>query len=289
MGVEVLWTTPYSGQSKPIERAFRDMAHDIAKHPAFDGAYVGHNVLSKPDNHGSRAVPLAEFQRVIAAEIVRWNARPGRRSKVCDGRSFDEAFEASYQQHSGLIPRPTEAQRRLWLLAAETATVSRRDGAIRVLGNRFWSEKLHALRGQKVVVRYDPAQVQADLHVYRLDGSYVVAATCIDPVGFFDREAAGEFNRARRQKQKAVKAQLAALKTMTAAQLATRHAPPAEEPPDTPLPAPETQVIRPVFGNTALKPVAARQAEPTIDFDANFGRNLARMRNRLRPVGDEDV
>ena len=58
MGVQVHWATPYHGQSKPIERAFRDMAGDIAKHPAFAGAYVGNSPMAKPDNYASAAVPL---------------------------------------------------------------------------------------------------------------------------------------------------------------------------------------------------------------------------------------
>ncbi len=41
LGCEIHWATPYSGQSKPIERAFRDMCDTIAKDPRFDGAWTG--------------------------------------------------------------------------------------------------------------------------------------------------------------------------------------------------------------------------------------------------------
>src|SRR3546814_346519 len=39
LGVRTHWTIPYRGQSKPIERAWRDFCDTIAKHPAFAGAY----------------------------------------------------------------------------------------------------------------------------------------------------------------------------------------------------------------------------------------------------------
>ena len=279
MDVDVRWTTPYSGQSKPIERSFRDMAHDIAKHPAFEGAYTGHHAMAKPENYGTRAVPLAEFEKIVRAEIAKWNARPARRSAVCAGRSFDEAFTESYQKNAHLIRRPSEAQRRLWLMTSEAVTVSSKDGCIRVLGNRFHGDCLAGMRGTKVVVRYDPADVHADLHVYRLDGSYVGAAPCIDMVGFGNRDAAQTHGRARNAAKRADKAKLDAVRVMDAAQVAALYAP-ADAAPPAPA-APETKVIRPVFGtsgNTALKPQLAADPAADIDFDGNFERNLARLR-----------
>uniref|UniRef100_UPI0039800C3B transposase domain-containing protein n=1 Tax=Salmonella sp. s54836 TaxID=3159673 RepID=UPI0039800C3B len=44
LGVQIHWATPYHGQAKPIERAFRDLCDRVAKHPAFAGAYTGHRV-----------------------------------------------------------------------------------------------------------------------------------------------------------------------------------------------------------------------------------------------------
>ncbi len=80
LGVRVHWTRPYSGQSKPIERAFRDFCDAIAKHPAFEGAYTGNRPDAKPENYGSKAVPIDDFLSVVAAGIAEHNARP------CGGR-----------------------------------------------------------------------------------------------------------------------------------------------------------------------------------------------------------
>lgn len=38
LGIQMHWATPAHGQAKPIERAFRDLASDVAKDPRFAGA-----------------------------------------------------------------------------------------------------------------------------------------------------------------------------------------------------------------------------------------------------------
>src|SRR3546814_140018 len=96
LGVRTHWTIPYRGQSKPIERAWRDFCDTIAKHPAFAGAYTGNKPDAKPENYGSPAVPLDLFRAVFAREIARHNARQGRRPEIAAGRSLAAAFNASY-------------------------------------------------------------------------------------------------------------------------------------------------------------------------------------------------
>ena len=77
LGIQVHWATPSRGQAKPIERAFRDFAGGIAKHPSFAGAYLGNKPDAKPENYGSRAVPLDVFLKVAGEEIARHNLRQG--------------------------------------------------------------------------------------------------------------------------------------------------------------------------------------------------------------------
>jgi NAD(P)-dependent dehydrogenase (short-subunit alcohol dehydrogenase family) len=120
---DIRWTTPYSGQSKPIERAFRDLAEEIAKHPCCDGAYVGNRPDAKPENYGTRAIPIDEFSEHVARTIGEHNARPGRDTETARGRSFDETFNESFAQ--AIVRWPTEAQRSLWLLAAERVSAQR--------------------------------------------------------------------------------------------------------------------------------------------------------------------
>ena len=274
LGVEIHWTTPYSGQSKPIERAFRDFCGDISKDPRFAGAWTGNTVANKPENYGSKAVPLDTFLAVVAEGITLHNARPGRRTDVCKGRSFDDVFAESYR--AAPIRRATEEQRRLWLLAAEGIR-SRRDGSIELFDNRYWTEQLVDHAQHKLIVRFDPQALQTEVHVYRLDGSYLCSAPVIEAVGFADVEAARRHAQQRGAWLRAQKAMLDAERVIGIDQVAALM-PKAEEP----APAPETKVVRPLFGagGTAL---AAAPINDT-DFDEQEDRVTSGIGNFLRLV-----
>ncbi len=272
LGVQIHWTQPYSGQSKPIERGFRDFAQEIAKDIRFAGAYTGNTIDAKPENYGSKAVPLDLFETVIAERIAEHNARPGRRSKVCGGKlSFDVAFTASFQ--SSIIRTVREEHKRLWLLSAEGVTVRQQDGSLHFEGNRYWDDRLLELLGTKVIVRFDPDDLHAGLHVYRLDNSYVGHAPCIEDVGFRSREEGRAANRARKTWLKAQKEASQTRYTLDEL-VALMPAPPAAEEP------PEPKVVRPaVWGNMALKPVPtpAEQEAEQEEMEGNFGRAVARL------------
>lgn len=106
LGIEIVWAQPYSGQSKPIERAFRDLTDDIARHPFCAGAYTGNRPDAKPENYGSKAIPVDDFREHVARQILEHNARAGRRSSVCNGRSFDQAFNESMAADGTLVKWP---------------------------------------------------------------------------------------------------------------------------------------------------------------------------------------
>ncbi|WP_375688054.1 transposase domain-containing protein, partial [Bartonella sp. AC62GZZY] len=80
LGVQLQWTTPYSGQSKPIERAWRDLAEAISKHPFCAGAYTGNKPDAKPEDYGKRAIGFEEFKAHVGAQIVAHNAQAGRKA-----------------------------------------------------------------------------------------------------------------------------------------------------------------------------------------------------------------
>jgi transposase InsO family protein len=288
MGVEVRWTQPYSGQSKPIERAFRDFAGGFAKHPALAGAYTGNKPDAKPENYGSRAVPIADFLALLAEAVAEHNARLGRQSSVCDGRSFDQAFQESYE--TALIQKASEADRRLWMLAAEGVKV-RGDASLHLEGNRYWADFLLEARGHQVIARFDPDDLHDGLHVYRLDGVHLGHAPCVEAVGFDSVEKGREHAQARNAWLRAKQLQLAAERRMSLAEVAAML-PRAEEPPP-----PEAKVLRAMFatrGATALKPVlAASESDPVADRDARQRRVLEALRAHhgptpFRVVTDDD-
>jgi putative transposase len=244
LGIKTHWATPYRGQSKPIERGFRDLCDHGAKHPAFAGAYTGNKPDAKPENYGSRAIDLADFKRVVDRIMAAHNAKLGRRTEMArnlapGGGSFDAAFDLSYSQHP--IRRATPEQLRMALLAAEKVTADRLSGAITFYGNRYWTEELHAVAGSKVVVRFDPEDLHSEVHVYTMDGRFVVSAPVQMAVGFLDVEAAKARSRQEAELKKAVRRAAELEDLLSPDQLA------AMLPDDAPEEeAPSPNVIRPV-------------------------------------------
>ena len=264
LGCTVHWATPFHGQAKPIERAFRDLCEDIARHPACAGAYTGNSPAAKPADYGARAMEWADFAALVASEISAHNTRTGRRSAVCAGRSLAEAFAESYRERP--IRKASSAQRRLWLLAAEGVMARSEDGAIWIAGNRYWAEFLTAERGQRLVARLDPAAMHSGIEVERLDGRYLGRAACVEAAGFADQDAAREHARARREYVRAIKAQAKAEQKLTAADVAALI--PAPELP----PAPASQVVQPLFGP---RPRAASMTDE--EFGAGWSASIARL------------
>lgn len=264
MGIKLHWATPYSGQSKPIERAFRDLCDTVAKHPAFEGAYTGNKPDAKPENYGKRAVPLETFLEVVDQGIKLHNAQPKRRSRVCQGiYSFDEVFQESYT--NALVKRASEAQLRMCQLAAENVRANREDGSISWAKNRYWSEFLLEVRGTQLTIRFDPDDLQSGIDVYRLDGTYIGRADCINAVGFSDQAAAREHGQKRRRFIRATK-EAAALERQLKRDDLLRQMPKLTD--DEEPVAPAAIRIAPMRTNAAALAVATeRQPEELPDYE----------------------
>ncbi len=258
LGIKTHWTLPYRGQSKPIERGFRDLCDDGAKHPAFAGAYVGNKPDAKPENYGSRAVPLADFIAIANQVIAEHNARTGRNTEMARGQSFDQAFAESYA--TAPIGKAAPEQMRLALLSAERVRIDRRTSVIRFCDNTYWTSELTAWSGQQVIIRFDPDDLHAPLHVYDLESRFLVTAPVFEAVGFQDAEAAQARARLERGWKKAVRAETDALRLLTAAQVAALQPTPQPE-----APAPEAGVIRPVRFAGVSVGAAALKARPEPD------------------------
>lgn len=264
------WTTPYRGQAKPIERAWRDLASDISRHPACAGAYLGPNPMEKPESYASRALAWADFEALVASEIHEHNDRRGRTSKVCAGRSFRETFAESYARNP--VTRATEEQRRLWLLAAEGIQASKRDGSIRLMGNRYFAEFLHLHMGETLAVRFDPDFLHDGVHVHRMDGAYLGMAPVVEPAGFDSAEAARKHGQARKQWLRGVKLMKDAEVRMSAAQVAALI--PPNLGPAAPPEAKVVQLARPVLDlkRAPAPELSAAQAERHEALIAEFRR-----------------
>ncbi|WEK00625.1 MAG: transposase domain-containing protein [Candidatus Sphingomonas phytovorans] len=257
LGVKTHWTLPYRGSSKPIERAWRDFCDTIAKDPDFAGAYTGNKPDAKPENYGSKAVPLDRFLEVIEAGIAAHNAQPGRRTEMGRGlRSLDEVFAESYAVSP--IGKATPEQLRLALLAADDVTADRKTGAVTLHGNRYWHEDLAFVAGDKVTVRFDPDDLHAAIHVYSREGAFLCTAPVIEAVGFRDVEASKRRGRQEADYKKAIKALAKAEQILDAADVAATY----ERAEAADIPAPGVPRLVPNRGQTARQLRTTSQTAP---------------------------
>ncbi len=274
LGVDVHFTRPYAGQSKPIERAWRDLAELISKHPFVSGAYTGNKPDAKPENYMSRAVPYEDFRQHVAAQIEEHNAQEGRRAQNCKGRSFRETFEASMAAPSTIVRIPTAAQAALWLLASEAIKTKKGSGEIHFQGNRYWNVALNQHAGDKVVIRFDPDALHKPVKVYDLKNRLICEAKCIDDTGFDNVDDARMHARAVKNHVNAVKQVAEAHATLSAQQLGEIYYRGGKK-------VPEPEKVRPTVtrlvtsGNLALAPSPApADAIGTEQFETLFSRAL---------------
>lgn len=275
LGIKALFATPYWGQAKPVERAFRDFAGEIAKHPALDGAYVGKNPVEKPSDYGRRVIDIAEFETLVRSEVAVLNARPGRRGAHMAGRSFDAVFKEGVERHG--VTRPTAEQLRLSLAQTHSLTLDGRENTIKLMGGaRFWSPELGAIKRQKVTVRFDPEDLTQPVHVYALDGRYLCDAALVAQGSFDNVHDARRQRSAVRDYRKAKKAEAAALIRLDAAQVAAAL-PGAATPlgqPTQDRPAANSKIIRPAFGvPTRVEKAGGQKVGDRPDFAAAWGRS----------------
>lgn len=274
LGIGIHWALPYRGQSKPIERGFRDLCETIAKHPAMEGAYTGNNPMAKPENYGSRAIEWNAFLAHVDRGMAAHNAKQKRRTEMARGRSFDDVFNESYASASARIGKASPDHMRQALLAAEQKRVDRRTGEIELYGNRYWSASCGEYHGEKVTVRFDPDNLLRDVHLYAQDGRYLTSATVIQDTGFLNAAEAKDAAKRWANYRKQIRGAADAHMLLEAEQVAAMQA-------DVPLvEVPEPVVIRPVRhrGQTAAALKVAPQAGEAIDRDARMFAALGKLR-----------
>lgn len=278
LGIKMMWALPFRGQSKPIERGFRDFCSAIAKLPAFEGAYTGNTPLAKPENYGERAIPVEEFCRVWDAGIERHNAQLGRRTEMGGGqRSFDQVFDESYARSS--IGKATDEQLRMALLAGDHVRTDRATGAVRVLGNSYWTRELAQVAGEKVTIRFDPDDLSLPVHVYDTAGRFLITAPMLMATGFRDVASANERKRLEKNAQKTAREAARALDLLSADELAERQSMRTIAPVEPSVRPAATRMVR-HRGQTAaaLKAVSKPAQTPFSNPDFEQARSRAALR-----------
>ncbi len=280
LGIDIDWALPYRGQSKPIERAFRDLCDTISRAPATEGAYTGPNPQQKPENYGSRAMGWDEFVAHVGQGIALHNARLGRTGRDYRGRSFDQVFADTFVE----IGKASPEQLRMALLAAEQLRVDRQTGEIKLFGNRYWAPECGQLHGQLVTVRFDPDNLHSEVHVYAQNGRFLLTVPVVADTGWGDAEGARVSAKRWKGVRRQIRDGIEAEQLLTAQEVAAMQ--PRVSTADLAVP----DVIRPVRhrGQTAaaLKAVHEPQSGPAIDPDREqvIDRIAQGRRRHLRSV-----
>ena len=209
LGIDTRFTNPDkvfgNPGSKPIERAFGiGGLHEMVRtNPKLMGR--GYSKAT--------AIDYDLFAEVVADEVARFNAQPGRLSAVCGGTlSYNEAFDKSFSE--SVVRKATEKQRAILLLMPEAVRATRSNGEIHLKAgsrpgpngkHRYWSEELLPYRGEDLVAYYDPANLKNPIIVQHKNGQYICKADNIADCGFNNTDDARTFNRERRRKVKGMK------------------------------------------------------------------------------------
>lgn len=218
LGIRMHFATPYHGQAKPIERAWREIAERVSKDPRLAGAYLGNKPDAKPENYGERVIPFEVFRQVVDEGILDYNARQGRLTASAKGRSFDETFAEAYERTP--IRKATEEQRRLWLLGQEERVLNRNHGRFKIFDAHYWSDWMTEYAGQKVVGRFDPLDLNAGLYIYSLDGKFLGFAECEQKAEYYDYAEAKNMARKKSAFKKQIRQQAKEIVTVDVEQVA---------------------------------------------------------------------
>lgn len=210
LGVTVHWATPFHGQAKPIERAFRDLSEEISKDPRLSGAYTGNKPDAKPENYGSRAADWRLVEQVVAEAIARHNAREGRRTETARGRSFDAAFAESFSRR--VVRRLSPGQRGWLLLASEPVKVSSVN-TFQLAGNTYGCAVEWGLAGKRIVARFDPDDLTKPPLVFTLEGALIGEAMA-RAVPFNDAHAPKALERWKAASRRAARQRLKAIEAI---------------------------------------------------------------------------
>lgn len=198
LGIQIKPVKPHRGESKPIERAFRDFCEEFARHPACAGCYAGNSPVTRPDygvGKKPKAISYDTMMSLLDDVVTELNARTGRRGEGLNGQSYDQVFNETYAGRvaGGRQPELAEWQRASLYMASEAVKV--KGWEVKFAGNVFIADELIEHSGKKIILRFDPENLQETAWAYTLSGDFIGPVACQQKTGFADQAAAQEHAR----------------------------------------------------------------------------------------------
>jgi transposase InsO family protein len=205
---QVIHSIPYHGQSKPVERFFKDLAEGCSK---MFSSYLGSNTVERPENsrlYESRVRQLEKREDLPTFNEVRirlenwiqhWSATHHHRGQGMNGQTPDQAFAANWS-----IRRVLPADKRDLVFVRTWVKHCGRNG-VSIDGHEYFAPELGRVKGSKVLVKR-PLKDVSRAFVYDLDGRFICEAV---PDLFVDSGLAEENIARQRKANKEEKAILA--------------------------------------------------------------------------------
>ncbi len=170
LGIKTIYATPYHGQAKSIERFFGTLEDRFGK--LFD-TYAGKDAKNRPES--LRDVPLDDYPTLeeyiekLQHYLNEYHNTP-HRGQGMDNKSPNEVYYENLK-----TKKVIEDKEALTLLCGRTVErVVQRNG-ITIFNKSYWNEKLIGHYRKKVVVVYDPKNID-ELNVFDTSGRIICKA-----------------------------------------------------------------------------------------------------------------
>ncbi len=150
-------------------------------------------------------------------------------------------------------------------------------GAIKFMGNRYWTPAMANLAGQPLIIRYDPDDLHSQLHVYDAAGRFVLTAPIWEKAGFLTEDHGRARMKVERDLLKNARREAELRNLMTAQALAHRDLV-AEADAETPAPSPKVVRLVRTVGSAVLKIEEEAAAHQPAAFQQRFAAALRIVR-----------
>lgn len=174
LGIKSIYSTPYNGKAKPIERFWAEFAMLEKIVPSYVGncidnkpAYMQRNEQYHKEIHSDILFTIEETINAVYKWLKIYNSRECPHVK---GKTIGEVFNEGKNtgESTGIDANALDE-----LMMIEEIRTLQRNG-VRFLGQYYWHEKLHGLKDQ-VKIKYSLFDVSSIL-VYTLQGKFLCKA-----------------------------------------------------------------------------------------------------------------
>lgn len=164
LGIEVMYATPYHGQSKTIERWFRTLGEMERRLPA----YTGTSVAGKPamllrneklhkrlfDNTPIDIESLAATLQEYIKEYAEQPHQDGQYKGLCPAEIFMYSINKIKSKPDRIKERKISKSELNYLMLSDETRVITKNG-IRFRGNYYYNEEMPRIIGSRVIIKYD--------------------------------------------------------------------------------------------------------------------------------------